>query len=74
VVRNNHLIFEVSKGNNYKKLEIMRYLHQLLNNEGLSTEMRYSNNSTPMMSMEVMVGEYEYQIWDRESGELTIVK
>lgn len=52
----------------------MRYLHQLLNNEGLSTEMRYSNNSTPMMSMEVMVGKYEYQIWDRESGELTIVK
>lgn len=52
-----------------KQIEIMRYLHYVLDQEGNQIESVYSANNTPKFSMECLakIKGGEYKIWDRET-------
>ena len=59
-----------------KQIEIMRYLHYILDQEENQIESVYSANNTPKFSLEctVKIKNATYKIWDKETNEIITVK
>ena len=53
-----------------KQLEIMRYLHYVLDQEGNTIETLYSSNNKSKFSLECLAKAKggQYKIWDRENN------
>ena len=58
---------------NNKQIEIMRYLHYITDQAGNQIETIYSANKNSKFSLECLakIKSGTYQIWDRETNEIT---
>lgn len=53
----------------------MRYLHYVTDQEGNQIELLYSSNNTAKFSLECLarIKKGTYQIWDRDTNEITTI-